>query len=111
MTSPIASGLVVLRLTETIHSMLTWGSLTPGSNHWYNIWEDLSQTTSLMKGHAVNHSRLESNQVKRATLNSQLIKWKLSLLVTAPSLRSCIHDEQWRIIKQINSFIASTVVR
>ena len=64
-----------------------------------------------MTDHAVGHSHLEAIQVKRATLNSQLIKWKLSLLVTAPSLRSCIHDEQWLIIKQINSFIASTVVR
>ena len=64
-----------------------------------------------MTDHAVGHSHLESIQVKRATLNSQLIKWKLSLLVTAPSLRSRIHDEQWLIIKQINSFIASTVVR
>ena len=64
-----------------------------------------------MMDHTVGHSHLESNQVKRATVNSQLIIWKLSLLVTAPSLRSCIHDEQWLIIKQINSFIASTVVR
>ena len=64
-----------------------------------------------MMGYAVGHSHLESNQVKRATLNSQLIKWKLSVLVTALSLRSYIHDEQWLIIKQINSFIASTVVR
>ena len=64
-----------------------------------------------MKGHAVGHSHLESNQVKRATTNSQLIKWNLSVLVTPPSLRSYIHDEQWLIIKQINSFIASTVVR
>ena len=64
-----------------------------------------------MTDHAVGHSHLESIQVKRATLNSQLIKWKLSLLVTAPSLRSCIPDEQWLIVKQINSFIASSVVR
>ena len=53
-----------------------------------------------MTDQAVGHSHLESNQVKCATINSRLIIWKLSLLVTTPSLLSCIHDEQWLIINK-----------